>query len=121
MKIFQRDTNAKLEDVMEQMQGRALQLAEQHQDSLLESGISPQGTYEYLNSRPIPAAEKEYHERELRCLKSDPDFVKKYLAGNLEARDTMRRHTVGSVMPVGSLQDIQNWELAHYGKVISHA
>jgi len=55
----------------------------------------------------------------LKRLKSDPEFVKKYLAGDLAARDTMRRHSVGSVMRTGTLSEIQTWELAHYGKIIS--
>lgn len=106
-------------DVMEQMQGRALHLAEQLQEQLLDTGIGPEGVYQYMNSRPIPLAEKEFHEREIRRLKSDPEWVKKYLAGNLEARDTMRRHTVGSVMRTGTIDEIRQWEIAHYGKAIS--
>ena len=56
---------------------------------------------------------------EIKRLKSDPDFVKKYLEGNLDTRDTMRRHHVGSTMRTGTIEEIRQWELSHYGKVIS--
>jgi hypothetical protein len=45
--------------------------------------------YQFMNGRPIPAAEKEFHEREIRRLKSDKAWVARYLGGELEARETM--------------------------------
>ena len=106
-------------DLMKEMQGHALQLAEQHHENLLEGGIGPEGVYQYMNGRPIPPEEKEIHIREIKRLKSDKEFIRKYLDGNLEARETMRRHHIGSVMRTGTIEDIRARELVHYGKVVS--
>jgi hypothetical protein len=108
-------------DVLEQARGRDLELARAHAENLRERGVEEITRYEYQNDRPIPPERKAFHLREIKRLKSDQAFVDRYQKGDLEAVRLMAHHHVGSVMRVGTLSQIQEWEKAHFGKVTSHA
>lgn len=103
-------------DVMTESVGRELQDVQMRAESLRNDGFSPVQIYEYLNDRPMPLAQREIHQRELQALKSDPDFVRRFLGGNLSARAEMRRVTAALTMRVGTLDEINAWEAAHKGR-----
>ena len=103
-------------DVMTESVGRELESVQMRAESLRNDGFTELQVYEYLNDRPMPLAQRQYHDRELRVLKSDADFVRRYLAGDLSARAEMRRHTSALTMRVGTLDEINAWEAAHKGR-----
>jgi hypothetical protein len=73
----------------------------------------PQAIIEYVNGRPVPQAQHDYHTREFARLKADRAFVARYLSGEIEARRELDRHIFGRKMRVGTLAEIEAWEKAH--------
>jgi hypothetical protein len=100
-------------DVMTETIGRELEDVQRRADSLRADGFNEPQIYQYLNGRPIPFREHQFHERELRVLKSDQAFVQRFLAGDLSARAELRRHNAALTMRVGTLAEIDAWDRAH--------
>jgi sulfur carrier protein ThiS len=103
-----------LPDVFQQQNERVLRETETRADLLRAEGFEPEGIYEVLNGRPIPLAERQWHEQELARLKRDKAWVQKYFDGDRDARFQMRRHTAALTLPVArSLEEIHAWQRAH--------
>jgi len=101
------------DDVFQQMNARALHEVETRADMLRADGLTDAQVNEVLNGRPMPAAERRWHEQELTRLKRDSAWVQKYFAGDVEARRQMRTHTAALTLPIGTLEEIKAWESAH--------
>jgi hypothetical protein len=76
-------------------------------------GMDDESIYQVLNGRPMPLAERRWHEQELARLKRDQAWVQRYFDGDCEARLQMRKHTAALTLPVGTLEQINAWETAH--------
>jgi hypothetical protein len=101
-------------DVFAETNARVLRETETRADLLREDGLSDEQTYQILNGRPIPLAERRWHEQELSRLKRDQAWVERYLQGDREARLQMRKHTAALTLPIArSLADVNAWETAH--------
>lgn len=100
-------------DVFAEANARVLRETETRADMLRADGLNDEQSYQILNGRPIPLAERRYHEQELARLKQDKAWVQKYFDGDREARRQMRMLTAALTLPVGSLADIHAWETAH--------
>jgi hypothetical protein len=76
------------------------------------AAFTPEQINEIVNLRPIPAAEKEYHQRELELLKKDAGAVKLYLAGDREMSTRFKLHAIGARgLPVArDLAEIEDWQ-----------
>lgn len=102
-------------DVERQMEDRASRETAEYAEHLRTTvNFSEQQVNEIVNRRPIPDAQHRWHQQQLATLKSDRDFVARYLRGDREAVFEMRRHISATALPVGTLAEIQAWE-ARYG------
>jgi hypothetical protein len=100
-------------DVFQQANERILRETETRADLLRQDGLADESIYQILNGRPMPLAERRWHEQELARLKRDQGWVQRYFDGDREARLQMRTHTAALTLPVGSLAEINAWEQAH--------
>ena len=101
-------------DVLQQMQNRAQTAAEQHAAALRSHADFTDGqVHQIVGQRPILADERQWHINQLNRLKQDKEFVRRYLDGDRDAGLKMRLHTAGSVLPIGTLAEIERWEAAH--------
>jgi hypothetical protein len=100
-------------DVFQQVNERVLRETETRADLLRRDGLDDESVYQVLNGRPMPLAERRWHEQELARLKRDQAWVQRYFDGDREARLQMRQHTAALTLPVGSLAEINAWEQAH--------
>lgn len=102
-------------DVERQMADRVSRETAEYAEHLRTTvNFSEQQVNEIVNRRPIPETEHRWHQQQLATLKSDRDFVARYLRGDREAVFEMRRHISATALPVGTLAEIQAWE-ARYG------
>lgn len=100
-------------DVFAESNARALAQTEQHAEGLRNDGFTELQIYQYLNGRPCPLAERQQAERTLANLKADKAFQQRKADGDPAARHEWRRVHVELSMPVGTLEQIQQWEQAH--------
>lgn len=103
-------------DVMTQSRGRELADTQTHAEGLRQVGFTETQIYEYLNGRPMPLAERQGHEREKVRLEKDKAFIQRYLDGDPDARYRMRLVHAALSMPVGTQEQISEWERAHAGR-----
>jgi len=102
------------EDVEAQMQSRAQAAAEQHGAALrAQADFTDEQIHTIVGQRPILADERQWHINQLNRLKQDKEFVRRYLDGDRDAGLKMRLHTAASVLPIGTLADIERWEAAN--------
>jgi hypothetical protein len=92
---------------------RQAELNSAHGMRMLGEGYSPQQVHEILGGRPIPAAERDYHEQRFQTLKKDVAFMQRWSAGDHEAVLQMKLHASGRKLPVGTLEQIRAWDAAH--------
>jgi hypothetical protein len=107
---------ASVADVEKVALDRAEQQRVAHVSALRHTAdFTEQQINEMVNLRPIPAAEKEYHQRELALLMKDNGAVKLYLAGDREMRTRFSLHSIGAKgLPVArDLAEIEAWKRAH--------
>ena len=84
-----------------------------HVESLKRTAdYTEQQIHEIANLRPVPLAEKQYHERELAKLQRDKEAVKKYLDGDREMRTRFSLHAIGAKgLPTAkNLAEIEEWQ-----------
>lgn len=81
--------------------------------AMLGQGYSAQEVHEIIGGRPIPAAEHEFHDRRIQALRSDEQFMRRWSAGDREARLEMAKHVSGRALRVGTLEQIRAWDAAH--------
>jgi hypothetical protein len=103
-------------DVMTESIGRALQEVQTRADGLRNDGFSEVQIYEYLNGRPIPLRERQDAERALASLKRDRAFQQRLNDADPTARYEWRRVHVNLSMPVGTQEQIRQWERAHHAR-----
>ena len=96
-------------DVLQQMETRTHVTITQHMRSLSEDGFTPAQAWEIAHGRPAPPEEIQMHKDRLVALKKDAGFIRRYLDGDVEARNIMRHHHAGSVMRPGTLAEIEAW------------
>jgi hypothetical protein len=103
------DVQVQTLDRMEQQRAAHVS-ALRHTADFTESQIN-----EMVNLRPVPAAEKEYHLRELAKLQRDQGAVKAYLSGDREMATRFKLHAIGARgLPVArNLEEIETWKKAH--------
>ena len=104
---------ASADDVEIQVLDRAAREQAVHVESVRRMGdFTEQQIHEITNLRPVPLAEKQYHERELAKLQRDKEAVKKYLDGDREMRTRFSLHSIGAKgLPVArSLAEIEEWQ-----------
>jgi hypothetical protein len=92
---------------------RQAELLSAHGMRMLGEGYTPQQVHQILGGRPIPAAEREYHDQRFEVLKKDVAFMQRWSAGDREAVLEMKLHASGRRLPVGTLEQIQDWDRRH--------
>jgi hypothetical protein len=101
------------DDVFKEANARVARETEARADLLRQDGLPDESVYQILNGRPIPLAERQWHQQELARLKRDKAWVQRYFEGDREARQQMRTHSAAMTLPVGSLEQINAWQTAH--------
>jgi hypothetical protein len=101
------------QDVLTQHSSRAVAEAEQRMELYQTKGFSAEAAYEIVNQRPIPFQERQHHERQLSRLKNDQAFMDRLRRQDSAARLEYDSHVVALSLPVGTLEDINRWQLAH--------
>jgi hypothetical protein len=79
----------------------------------MAAGYSALQVHQILGGRPIPAAEREFHDQRFEVLKKDVEFMQRWSRGDREAVLEMKLHASGRKLPVGTLEQIQDWDRRH--------
>lgn len=97
-------------DIERQMDDRAGRELASYAEHLRQSvDFTDEQIHDIIHRRPISIGEKQFHERQLSILKSDREFVARYLRGDREAVLKMQTHISGTALPVGTAEQEQAW------------
>ena len=97
-------------DVQTEIDARLAAQIEQHATVYADKGYTAEQATTILGQRPLLASEKQWHQVEYNNKRSDPEFMRRWMAGDQTAIRQMNTHAIALRLPTGTLEDIQRWE-----------
>jgi hypothetical protein len=91
---------------------RVVAAVQQHAAVLGSLGYNEELQTVILGRRPVPQAEHDMHVSLYERYRKDAAFMARWSAGDMEAIKIMRDHAIGKSLPIGTLQQINDWERA---------